>query len=162
MTDRLFDDFALERSVKEDFGVALEVESVIANRIPVGPIAYATVFLTRRKQLFTYISAQANLSLGDVRKIMARMKMTPELYVPPKGHANYFDDIGRERFRTVFPGRNHISSEDLIYYRTLAPYNPALVRISEIPEGLIFQYDTDARTNWRPSVKFAYRRIKTS
>lgn len=162
MNDRIFDDFALERTIKEQFGVVLEVESVIADRLPVSATTYATVFLSGKKQLFVYVSGKANLTLGDVRKIMSRMKVTPELFVPPKGFPHYFDEIGRDKFRAVFPGRNHISPEDLIYYRTLAPYNPALVQVSEIQEGFIFQYDADARGSWRPSVKFAYRRIKTS
>lgn len=90
------------------------------------------------------------------------MGMKPEGYIPPKGHPNYFDEIGRERFRAVFPGRTHVTSDDLVYYRTLAPYNPALIRIREIPEGVIKQFDTDAQGNWRPAARFAYRRIPTS
>jgi hypothetical protein len=162
MTDSIFDDFALERTIKEKFGVALQVDSVIVDRVPVSHTATATVFLTEKKQLFTFISAQSKLNLGDVKKLVSRMGLKPELYVPPKGQPNYFDDFGAERFRAVFPGRAHITSDDLIYYRTLVPYNPALIQIREIPEGIIKQFDTDAQGNWRPAARFAYRRIKTS
>ncbi len=162
MADTIFDDFALERTIKEQFGVLIEVDKVIVNRVPVSHTATAIVFLTNKKQLFAYIAAQSNLTLGDVKKIASRMGVKPEQYLPPKGQPSYFDDIGRDRFRSVFPGRGHITSEDLVYYRTLAPYNPALIQIREIPEGVIRQFDTDAQGNWRTAVKFAYRRIKTS
>lgn len=162
MSNQNMDDIALEQLVKDRFGLIIDVENVIAHQIPVSPTAKATVFLTRKKQLFCFIIAQSTLALADVKKILSRMGLRPELYVPPKGRPHYFDEIGREHFISVFPGRSHISSDDLTYYRTLAHYNPALVQISEIPEGIIRQYDADARGGWRPSVRFAYRRIRTS
>jgi hypothetical protein len=102
------------------------------------------------------------LTLGDIKKIVSRMGLKPELFVPPKGRQDYFDEVGRQHVRAVFPGRTHITETDLVYYRTLAPYNPALVQIREIPTGEIRQFDTDAHGDWRVAVRFAYRRIKTS
>ena len=67
------------------------------------------------------------------------------------------DDAGE-----VFPGRTRVSDEDIIFYRTLAPYNPALVMISEVKSGEIYQFDSDFRGNWRVATKFTYRRIRTS
>jgi hypothetical protein len=162
MNDMIYDDLALEQNAKRLFGVELDVDKVIVRQIPLSHTASATVFLTKKKQLFVYISAQSKLNLGDVKKYVSRMGLKAELYVPPAGQPDYFDEIGRTQFKAVFPGRSHITSNDLIYYRTLAPYNPALVQIHEILEGEIRQFDTDARSGWRPAVKFAYRRIKTS
>ena len=88
------------------------------------------------------------------------MGLVAELYLPPKGQPAYFDDIGRDKFKRCFPGRSNPADSDLIYYRTLAPYNPALVQISEVKNGEVKQFDTDAKTNWRVATKFAYRRIK--
>ena len=62
----------------------------------------------------------------------------------------------------VFPGKSVITANDLVYYRTLAPYNPALVQVQEVLTGEIKQFDTDAAGDWRVAAKFAYRRIKTS
>ena len=90
------------------------------------------------------------------------MGLKGDTYVPPRNQPDYFEDIARQKFNAVFPGRTHVSSDDLIYYRTLVPYNPALVQIQEIPEGVIRQFDTDAQSNWRLATRFAYRRIKTS
>lgn len=158
----MFDDFALEKEAKEQFGVSLEVDKVIARRIDVGRTTQATVFLSKKKQLYCYIEGQSRLLLSDVKKICTRMGIHAELYFPPKGHPHYFDEIGREKFREVFPGRRDIHDTDLVFYRTLAPYCPALILVSEVKQGVISCADSDARGGWRPAVKFAYRRIKTS
>lgn len=162
MQDEIYDDMALERVAREHFGIDVDVVQVIVRNMNVGRTATATVFLTKKKQLFAYISGQSRLLLGDVKKIVARMGLKAELYIPPKNRPHYFDAIGREKFREVFPGRAHITGEDLIFYRTLAPYNPALVQIGEVKNGEIYCYDTDARSDWRVAAKFAYRRIQTS
>jgi hypothetical protein len=90
------------------------------------------------------------------------MGLKAELYFPPQGRPNYFDEIGQSKFHEVFPGRKNITESDINFYRLLAPYNPALVLISEVKNGHVYQFDSDATTGWRVAVKFAYRRIKTS
>lgn len=162
MSDEIYDDIALERAAKERFGLSLEIDKVIVRQVPVSHTGEATVFLTTKKQLFVYINAHSKQALSDVKKIVTRMGLKAELYLPPKGEINYFDEIGRKKFREVFPGRGHITSQDLIFYRTLAPYNPALVQINEVVNGEIKQFDTDASSGWRVAARFAYRRIKTS
>jgi len=162
MNADIYDDFALERMTKEQFGFSTNVNKVIARQIPVGPTTHATLFLTDKKQLLVYIQGQSKLLLSDIKRITSRMGLKAELFFPPKGQIDYFDTIGREKFRAVFPGRSDVSDHDILFYRTLAPYNPALVLIQEIKNGEIYQYDSTARTNWRVATKFAYRRIKTS
>lgn len=158
----LLDDMAIEKVAKEHFGVVLDVDSVIARHIDVGQSAYATLFLSNRKQLYCYIDGPARLLFSDVKKITSRVGLKAELYFPPKGQPTYFDDIARMKFSEVFPGRKHVSDEDLVFYRTLAPYCPALILIKEVKNGVIYCADHDAHGGWRPAVKFAYRRIKTS
>ena len=162
MNESVYDDLALEEIAKQRFGLSIDIESVILRHAPVSRTAYATVYLTKKKQLYVHLTAQSNLTLGDVKKFINRMGLKPELFLPPKGQPNYFDEVGRAHFVSVFPGRSHISSDDLTYYRTLAPYNPALIQINEIPSGEIRQFDTDAHGQWRVGAKFAYRRIRTS
>ena len=162
MNDSIYDDMALEQIAKKQFGMDIEIDRVISRRLPVSHTAKATVFLSTKKQLFCCIAAQSKLSFGDVKKIITRMGLKAELYVPPKGRLDYFDEIGRKHFSKVFPGMRPVSDRDLNYYRTLAPYNPALVLIKDIPNSEIRQFDTDATGNWRTATKFAYRRIKTS
>lgn len=158
----LLDDLSLEKSAKERFGVTLDVDSVIVRRIDVGQSAYATLFLSSKKQLYCYIDGPTKLLLSDIKKIVARMGLKAELFFPPKGRHTYFDDIGRAKFREVFPGRRDVHDDDIVFYRTLAPYSPALVLVSEVKGGVIYRADHDARGGWRPAAKFTYRRIKTS
>ena len=162
MREEIYDDMALERLAKDRFGLDIDISQVIVREIEVSRTATATVFLTKKKQLLVYVSGHSRLLLSDVKKIVSRMGLKPELYFPPKTQPDYFDTIGREKFREVFPGRGHISDQDILFYRTLAPYNPGLVLISEVKNGEIYKYDSDASSGWRVAAKFAYRRIKTS
>lgn len=160
--DEIYDDFELEHLARDRFGLDVEISQIIVSQVPVGPTAKATVFLTKKKQLFVYIDAHSRLLLGDVKKIVSRMGLRAEGYFPPKGRPDYFDTIAHEKFNTVFPGRSQVTDEDLIFYRTLAPYKPAMVLVTEVKNGEIYRYDSDARAQWRLAAKFAYRRIKTS
>ena len=162
MKQSVFDELALERLMSEQFGFAGDIQSVILANADVSHTARATVFLTKKKQLMVYISATSPLILSDVKKIISRMGLKAELFFPPKGQPHYFHDIALKKFLSVFPGRIRTTDEDLLFYKTLAPYNPALVLISEVKNGEIYQFDPDSRSQWRVGVKFAYRRIKTS
>lgn len=162
MNDEIYDDMAIERTAKEKFGLIVDIDQVIVRAIPVSHTGEATVFLTKKKQLFVYIHAQSKLVFSDVKKIVSRMGLKAELYLPPRGEIDYFDEIGRQKFKQVFPARTNPSAEDIIFYRTLAPYNPALVQIHEVKDGEIKQFDTDSSSGWRTVSRFAYRRIKTS
>lgn len=162
MNDQVYHDFALEKNIKAQFGVAAEIDAVIARNFPVNRTTEASLFLTKKKQLFLYIDAQSKLLLSDVQKIVSRVGLKAELYMPPKNRPQYFDEIGTQKFREIFPGRTHINKEDIAFYRTLTPYNPALVLISEVKNGAIYQYDSDSSGQWRLHTKFTYRRIKTS
>ena len=151
---------ALEQIAKSKFGMSVDIDFVVARSVPVGRVAEATLFLTTKKQLYLYVTGTSKLLFGDIQKIVSRMGLVAELYLPPKGQPGYFDEIGRNKFKAVFPGRSNPADSDLLYYRTLAPYNPALIQISEVKNGEVKQFDVDAKTNWRVAAKFAYRRIK--
>ncbi|MEP6710310.1 MAG: hypothetical protein ABJA64_01160, partial [Candidatus Saccharibacteria bacterium] len=125
MNSEIYDDLALERICKEQFGLETDISQVIVRQISVSPTCDATVFLTKKKLLLVYLNGHSKLLLGDVKKIISRMGLKAELFLPPKGQPDYFDHIGREKFRNVFPGRGPASDDDILFYRTLAPYNPA-------------------------------------
>lgn len=162
MNDHILREVQLEKTVSARFPVSVEIESIIGDQLPVSRTGVATLFLTRKKQLYLFIDSQSSLTLGEVRKIVGRMGLKPEIFLPPKGQPHYFDDVGTAKFQEMFPGRKSASEQDIAYYRTLAPYRPALVLIGEVLDGVVYQFDADATTGWRPSVKFAYRRIRTS
>lgn len=158
----MYEELALERSIEEKFGVDADIRHAIVFKVPVSRVAEATLFLTSKKQLYLYVSGQSRLLLGDIKKAVARMGLKAELYIPPKGQPNYFDETGKEKFKEIFPGRTHISEDDITFYRTLTPYNPALVLISGVKDGEVYQFDADSASGWRLATKFAYRRIRTS
>lgn len=160
MNDSVYDDMALEQIARSKFGLQVDIDHVIVRNVPVSRVASATLFLTTKKQLLLYVHGTSKLLLTDVKKIVGRMGLVAEQYMPPKGQPNYFDEIGKEKFKAIFPGMSNPSAQDLHYYRTLAPYNPALIQISEIKAGEVKQFDTDAKTEWRVAAKFAYRRIR--
>lgn len=162
MNAQIVDEVALEEKMADVFGVHAEISKVIAPCLEVSRTGAAVVVMTKKKQLFCYIDGQNKMSLGDVQKIVTRMGLKAEIFMPPKHQPDFFDAIAHEKFKEIFPGRENITDEDLRFYRTLAPYKPALVLISEVRDGQIYQYDADASGRWRPAVKFAYRRIKTS
>jgi len=162
MSNNTYDELALERAILDNFGLDIDISQPIVFKVPVSRSAEATLFLTSKKQLYLYISAQSKLLLSDVKTLVSRMGLKSELYVPPKGRPMYFEEAAQIKFREVFPGRKHVSDDDLIFYRTLVPYNPALILISEVKNGEVYQFDSDSTTNWRVAAKFAYRRIRTS
>lgn len=162
MNNHIFDDFELEQKIIDNFGLNIDVDSVIARCFPVGPATEAYLFLNSKKQLFLYVSARSKMLLTDVQKIISKVGLKAEKYIAPKSDPDYFNRVGTDKFREVFPGRGNITEQDIAFYRTLAPYNPALVVISEVKSGVINQYDSDATGGWRQTVKFTYRRIETS
>ncbi|MDO4271649.1 MAG: hypothetical protein Q4C83_01535 [Candidatus Saccharibacteria bacterium] len=162
MVDEMFDEVDLERRIYALFKLDVSIKAVIASNIPVSRSATATVFLTDKRLLFCFIDSPMRLTLGDVKKIISRMSLKPQQYIAPGADVDYFDDLAREKFNETFPGRIVVSDEDLYFYKTLTPYCPALVQISEVSGGVIKQYDSMAVGNWRPSVRFSYRRLQTS
>ena len=162
MNAAAYDELALKRLIKEKFAINVTLQSIILPWSEVGRTAKAAVFLTEKKQLMAYIEASSALTLGDVKKLLSRMGLRANQFFPPHGQHQYFDEIARYKFKHVFPGRTNITDEDLMFYKTLAPYNPALALISEVKAGEIYQFDPDARGHWRVGARFHYRRIRTS
>src|SRR5687767_7299557 len=105
MNDEIYGDATLERLVKDKFGLDIDISQVIVRHIEVSRTTTATVFLTKKKQLLVYIEGHSRLLLSDIKKIITRMGLKAELFFPPKGQPDYFDAVGREKFRAVFPGR---------------------------------------------------------
>lgn len=161
MNSDIYDDLAIEAMTKDKFGVTVDIKTVVARSIPTGHTTQATVFLTTKNQMYCLVSGRAALTLGDVRTIVKRMGLVADSYLPPKTNPKYFHTEALERFKTVFPGRHDATDADLRYYRLLSPYNPALIKISEVKDGVIRQFDSSDSSNWRVATKVQYRQIKT-
>lgn len=161
MHDEMTHDIAVEKLVKSHFGLQVDVQQMIAREMPVSHTATASVFLTPKHQVFALIQAHSSLTLGEVRKMAKKMNLEVETFLPPGHDDSYFNKIAREKFRLVFPGRHDVTDDELHYYRTLVPYNPALLKISAITGGTIKQFDSHDSSAWRVAAKFAYKQITT-
>jgi hypothetical protein len=160
MNDAMLDDMAIEKSCKERFGVTLDIAEAIVRGVPAGVATRATLFATTNHQVYAYIYSQSGLVLDDVRKIIARMQCEAQTFLPPYAEADYFDRIGRQKFKVMFPGKPILGEDDLRYYKNLAAYNPALVLISKV-KGEIRGFDV-ASKSWRKVKDYAYSKIKPS
>lgn len=162
MISRDYNEISLKRVLFDNFGIDIDISQFIVNRVPVSHTAEATLFLNSKKQLYVYISNPSKLILSDVKKMVSRMGLKAELYMPPKNRPQYFNEVAISKFREVFPGRKQVNDDDLIFYRTLVPYNPALVLISEVVGSEVYRFDSDSSSSWRVAARFTYRRIRTS
>lgn len=156
----MLDDLAIEKACKELFGIQVDIADVIIRGLPVGVAARATVFASTNRHIYAFIVSQSGLVLDDVRKIVQRMQTEADKFIPPHGEAEYFDRIGRDKFKAMFPGKPIVGEEDLRYYKNLAPYNPALVLLRKI-KGEIRGFEVESKT-WRKAKDYAYSKIKPS
>lgn len=161
MHDEIADDIAVEELVKSHFGLQVDVKQMVARDIPVSHTGVASVFLTPKHQVFALIRAHSVLTLGDVRKIAKHMGLDVDTYCAPGHDEAYFNSVAREKFRQVFPGRHDVGEDELHYYRTLVPYNPALLKVAGIQGGVIKQFDSHDSSSWRVAARFAYKQIST-
>jgi len=90
-----YDGLALEGLAREKFGLVADVKQVLLAGAPVSHTSTASVFLTKNKQLYVFVTGQARLNLGDIRKIITRMGLKAELFLPPKGEIDYFNEFAR-------------------------------------------------------------------
>ena len=158
MNDAILDDIAIEKTCKDRFNLVLDVTDVIVRGVPAGIATRATVFATAKKHTYVFIQSQSALVLDDVLKIVRRMELEADGFIPPHGDPEYFDRIGRAKFKAMFPGKAIVGDDDLRYYRNLAPYNPALVRLTKI-KGEIRAFDVETKV-WRKVKDYNYSKIK--
>ncbi|RWZ79411.1 MAG: hypothetical protein EOT04_01875 [Candidatus Chaera renei] len=158
MNDEIYNDIGLEQALRDRFGLAINVYKVIVREAPVSRSALATVFFDDKNNLYAFIAAKGQQLLDDAAKAVLRMGLEAERFMPPGGDAEYFDSIGRERFKDMFPGRTPRGEDDIRYYKKLAPYNPALVKISAVKTGEIKRFD-DELGQWRVAAHFSYRKV---
>ncbi len=159
MNEQIYSDINFEKFLQSHFGVNFEIHKVIARDLPAGRTAEAFIFMTKKKRVYVFISAEAKLLLGDVQKILSKMGLKVDKFIPPNGARNYFEDHAKVKFLEVFPGRTQISDDDLRFYKTLIPYNPALAEVSEVRNGEIKGFNADTHGNWRVAKRFSYKRI---
>ena len=157
MNDELLDDVATERAIQAAFDLKLNISEVVARDIPTGYTARATLFKTSPNVLYCFVRSQSGMLLADVHKMMRAMNVDVEAYVPPHGDAEYFKRIGLEKFKDIFPGKHVMSEDDTRYYQTLAPYNPALMKIERV-KGEVRAFHLESKS-WRKVRDYTFSKI---
>jgi len=152
------DEVKFQRMLLTQFNYRGEVDKILLANAYVGSMASATVFFDRKGNLLVFIASKTRLKLSEVQKIINRMGMKAKLYLPPMGDVSYFNVLAREKFETTFPGKRITHPDDLAYYRTLVPYNPALIVIDEVKAGVINVFDSESENGWSGAVNLSYRR----
>lgn len=162
MSEQIYKEEALEKTIRDRFAVKLTIDQMVAHDLPLSRTSYAQLFLTPDKHFYCFIEARSNLNLGDVKKLIGKIGLVADKHLPPGGEDDYFRLVATQKFKSVFPGRIPSSEQDLAFYFTLVPYHPALIQIKEVRDGHLYQFDPDSTSSWRVSKPFSYRRIKTS
>jgi hypothetical protein len=159
MKEEIFEDIAIEQAAKDKFGISLDIAEVVVRGAATGITSKGTVFRTSNGQMWLYIVSHGTQLFDDVQKIVNRMNVEADLFAPPHAEADYFNRIGRDKFKTMFPGKSIRGEDDLRYYKKLALYNPALIRLSKV-KGEIRAYDPQSKS-WHKAKDYAYSKIKT-
>jgi hypothetical protein len=151
----------IEQACERYFAIKLTIAEVIAANIPTGVASQAALFrVGQHNAHYLFVASPSLLTLGDVVQIVRRMGLEAEAFLPPHGDTDYFKRIGVERFKQMFPGKPMTGPEDIRYYQTLARYNPALVKLSQV-KGTINAY-MPANKQWRKLKDYSYSKMKLS
>lgn len=116
----------------EDFRLQLSVDEILFDNVTTEFNSYTTVFRTEDGSLYALCQSDDGMRLADVRRIIKSMNMISDRYYAPNGNVNYFDRLGMRVFKRAYPGRNSWTKDEAAYYRTLAPYSPALVKLAKV------------------------------
>ena len=122
----------IEYVCNEDFRLQLHVSKVLFDNVTTEFNSYTTVFRTEDGSLYALCQGGDGMRLTDVRRIVKSMNMISDRYYAPYGSADYFDRLGMRVFKRAYPGRNSWTKDEAAYYRTLAPYSPALVKLAKV------------------------------
>ncbi len=158
MLDEVVENMAIEQLCKKEFAFTISLKRVIARDVPTSKGTSTTVFEDTRRALYALCIAEASLTLGDVKAIVRHMGMEADTYFAPHGQSNYFLHYGRQNFYATFPGRKLISDEETDFYQSLAPYNPALMRIARV-KGEIREYSSIFQ-RWQKTRNYNYTRMQ--
>ncbi|HEU5122253.1 MAG TPA: hypothetical protein VFT59_05410 [Candidatus Saccharimonadales bacterium] len=154
VTDRSTAVAAIEHACQTTFAYSVRVTNIVADALETPKNSHTTIFETDGGELLALCHSNETLELGDIKRIIRGMGLEAAYYFPPAGYDNYFIDFGKKAFAASFPGRRITEHDNLSFYESLAPYNPALVKIGKI-NGEIRGY-IPVLEQWYKVVDFNY------
>ena len=136
------------------FSLPIQVSAILFDDIEGSKESYTTLFSTTKGDVYALTTSDAPLLLVDVRNMMRSMNIEPAAYAAPGGDKGYFMRRGHEAFRNTYPGRSSWSSQEALFYQTLAPYSPALVKVARIKDA-VRSFNTSTG-RWHKAYEFSY------
>ncbi len=121
---------SLESTCRVLFGTSIQPKQILESNIPTRKSSYTTIFETTSGEVYALCIANTPLVFADISRIIKDIDTGPVKYLPPRNDAEYFHAYGRKIFQDLFPGRALNPNDDISFYTSLAPYNPALVRLT--------------------------------
>lgn len=147
----------LQQICQAEFGVDFTIQRIIADNLPSSKGSSTTIFETTSYEVYAYCQSDTLLTLRDIKHILRHVGVTSAEYIAPAHQPRYFTHFGIKAFNAAFPGRMLHADDDITFYESLAPYTPALAKVSEIA-GELHQYD-QALNTWHTAIEHSYKRI---
>lgn len=157
MSDRDYDSIRLEETIRlcrDAFHVNLPVSEVVFDDIETGPDAFCRLFRTTNGNLYALFTSAHDQTFRDVKQRAKHMGIRIKGYYFPYGDHDHFTNHGYHLFLQAYPGRRQWTLEEARYYRSLSPYQPALVRIEAVDNELRRYNEHDAQ--WHKVYDFHY------
>lgn len=145
----------IDNICKNYFGVNLGVTEIILDSAPSSQNSNTTLFKTANGTIYALCLSEKHLTLADVKVIIRQMGIQADSFLPPNADPDYFNRHGQRIFKSVFPAHRDGNADDISFYKTLAPYSPALVKVSKI-NGLVRKYNTNWR-QWQAALELSYQ-----
>jgi hypothetical protein len=145
----------IEHASRVHFSYDFKVKQIIANDLETLKGSRTTVFETTDHKILAFCTSEESLELGDVKHIIRGMGLEASYYLPPAQYHGYFINYGKQAFASAFPGRQITSNDNLSFYESLAPYNPALIKVHTIPDG-VYGY-IPALGKWYKAIDVTYK-----
>lgn len=143
------------------FHVSLPVRRFLCDDIATGPQSYAVLFESGHDLYALFIAEPGTeQTLADVRRMAKNMGIEVQRFFPPHADPAYFHREGVEYFKKAYPGRKQWTAKDIMFYRSLASYSPALVRISAV-KGSLSRFNSQGGS-WQPAVDYSFRKIRVA
>lgn len=145
-----------------NFNLKVKVDSFICDDIETGDDAYAMLFRSGSNIYALLVSrSEKPQTLADVRERLKSMGLTAEKFLPPYADESYFYHQALAKLEEVYPARQDFSIEDVHFYTRYAEYNPALVKIDAVSDGVIKRFNAADRS-WQEVLPYSFRKVEVA
>lgn len=139
------------------FNLDLKVDSFICDDVETGEDSYAVLFKSNGDKYALLINkSDKSQTLMDVYKTLRNMGLVATAIFPPRGDDSYFHRQAMIKLKETYPAYRNLSMNDV--YLGNVEYNPALVKITEINDGVIRRFDK-IDSSWRELLVQSYGEV---